>query len=148
MYSNENPGRLRAEVRWSASGSDTATLLTGIDEALDIVRISAGGLWDADTSDRFFAVQEPINALARARRPQIRVLFDLTKAIPQMSNSAERITLGNRTLYQPQDRIALVVPSMLVRLQLRRMFSVGVIDFFTDPQAAIAWLLSDEKPTE
>ena len=112
-----------------------------LDEARGLVTANLYGFWDADDVDAF---QRPLRELLTRRRSQgeqVLLLFDATSQQVQSNALLDRFREG-----APSDRaemkLALVVHSSLLRLQLKRWFGEArpVVKLFTSRTEAEAWL--------
>lgn len=109
------------------------------DDRLKILRINRVGVQQLADVDRYLAVLGDIVRDARLRFGRIRVLADLRNAPIRTQEAAERMRVGNLALYRAGDRVALIVESSLLKMQLRRTL-VEYQNIFLSPSAAETWL--------
>lgn len=109
------------------------------DDRLKILRINRVGVQQLADVDCYLAVLGDIIRDARLRFGRIRVLADLRNAPIRTQEAAERMRVGNLALYRAGDRVALIVESSLLKMQLRRTL-VEYQNIFLSPSAAETWL--------
>lgn len=112
------------------------------DDRLGLIRIRCTGLRLGEEVDRYLAVLEPIVTDMRASYGRVRVLADLRNAPIRTQEAADRMRAGNLRLYRVGDRIALIVESSLLKMQLRRTL-VEYQNIFVSPNAAETWVTAD-----
>ena len=101
--------------------------------------ITARGIWSPTQVTDFAKDWSNVVAAMHSRGKSPQVLVDLCEAVVQPSDVAEA-TDGSFDLYREGDRIALVVPSVLMKAQLRRVLDQKFHTFFTDRHEAERWL--------
>ena len=109
------------------------------DDRLKILRISSVAVQHIDEVDRYLRVIGDIVRDARLRFGRVRVLADLRNSPVRTQEAAERLRMGNLALYRSGDRVALIVESSLLKMQLRRTL-VEYQNIFLSPHAAETWL--------
>lgn len=107
-----------------------------------IVRLVGYGTWSIEYMNRHFRELDPIVAAARMRVRSVMVLADLREAPVQSPDVAEIINIGTRRLYRDGDRIAIVVQSSLVKLQMKRVVDCAQVQIFISVAAAYTWLMA------
>ncbi len=112
------------------------------DDNLGVIRIRCVGLRLGDEVDRYLAVLEPIVADMRACHGCVRVLADLRNAPIRTQEAADKMRAGNLRLYRTGDRVALIVESSLLKMQLRRTL-VEYQNIFVSPNAAETWVTAE-----
>ncbi len=112
------------------------------DDRRGLLRIHCTGLSLGDEVDRYLAVLEPIIANMRTSHGRVRVLADLRNAPIRTQEAADKMRAGNLRLYRTGDRIALIVESSLLKMQLRRTL-VEYQNIFVSPNAAETWVTAD-----
>ncbi|MDR6850579.1 hypothetical protein J2Y54_000072 [Sphingomonas sp. BE123] len=112
------------------------------DDRLGLLRIRCVGLRLGDEVDRYLAVLDPIVADMRACFGRVRVLADLRNAPIRTQDAADRMRAGNLRLYRAGDRVALIVESSLLKMQLRRTL-VAYQNIFVSPNAAETWATAE-----
>ncbi len=123
-------------VEWDGS----AALTTGIDTAHRAVRITPAGTWTIADVDRFHALQKRINDAARARYGALKIVMDLRGAQVVTAEVSAQMQAGSYKIYGPHDQIAVITSSALLRMQLQRAFTIGIVRIFTSQAEAEAWL--------
>ena len=105
------------------------------------VHYSATGLW---TLEAIADLQKSLYGASKSfieAGQKFRVLGDLTDFPVQPGPIAEQMQkIQEASAQLGVERMALVIPSALVRLQFRRVSAALVIEFFDDRESALAWL--------
>lgn len=109
------------------------------DERVRILRINRIGVQQLADVDRYLKALGDVVRDARLRFGRVRVLADLRNSPVRTQEAAERMRLGNLALYRSGDRVALIVESSLLKMQLRRTL-VEYQNIFLSPSAAQTWL--------
>ncbi|WP_447724092.1 hypothetical protein [Sphingomonas koreensis] len=109
------------------------------DDQLKILRITRVAVQQLADVDRYLAVLGDVVRDARLRFGRVRVLADLRNSPIRTQEAAERMRVGNLVLYRAGDRVALIVESSLLKMQLRRTL-VEYQNIFLSPHAAETWL--------
>ena len=93
-----------------------------IDDDGSVIRITGEGFFTEDEARHHFAALAPIIARRRRLGRRVKALIDLRKAMTQSAKVAAIITEATDRLYaDPSDRVAIVVPTMLLKLQFERV---------------------------
>lgn len=104
------------------------------------LRVLGKGLWSPDFIDAHFgALKRQVEEL-RERCGRARVLVNLSEAMIQPADTAERIRHWTGQIYQPQDKVAIVLASSLLKSQMRRVAMIAERELFLSEANAIAWL--------
>jgi hypothetical protein len=111
------------------------------DPTAGIVRTMVRGFWSLDDADAYFRRLGILIHTARREFGHARVLVDRRGCPVQSAEVAQRMSRANRDLF-PTDRLAIVVDSNLVRMQMRRLFSHQGSQAFLSYEAAMTWLLA------
>ncbi|MCW4463884.1 hypothetical protein OK349_19435 [Sphingomonas sp. BT-65] len=132
-------GGLAENADWlvAAAASDLYEIIR--DDKLKILRISQVAVQTREEVDQYLAVLGEIVRDTRLRFGRVRVLADLRNAPLRTQEAAERMRMGNLALYRTGDRVALIVESSLLKMQLRRTL-VEYQNIFLSPNAAETWL--------
>lgn len=109
------------------------------DDRLKILRISQVTVQTVPEVDHYLAVLGEVVRDVRLRFGRVRVLADLRNSPVRTQEAAERMRLGNLALYRSGDRVALIVESSLLKMQLRRTL-IEYQNIFLSPNAAETWL--------
>lgn len=105
----------------------------------DILLVEGTGM--LSPSDMAARMSELVPVLDQLRRRAgiARVALDLSDARVQSAPTAEVLAQLSDQLYKPGDRLALICPSALVRMQVKRASGMP-FEPFDDQDSAIAWL--------
>lgn len=109
------------------------------DDRVRIVRVNSVAVQQLADVDRYLAILGDVVRDARLRFGKVRVLADLRNSPIRTQEAAERMRTGNLALYRDGDRVALIVESSLLKMQLRRTL-VEYQNIFLSPSAAETWL--------
>jgi len=109
------------------------------DDRVRILRINSVAVQQLTDVDRYLTILGEIVRDARLRFGKVRVLADLRNSPIRTQEAAERMRTGNLALYRDGDRVALIVESSLLKMQLRRTL-VEYQNIFLSPSAAETWL--------
>lgn len=120
-------------------GRDGTLAITTEDEP-GIVRVTGRGLWTPDEVDSHFDELDPILQAERRARGGALVLVDLHGAPVQPIAVADRIRFHTSRMYRPEDRVAIIVRSSFVKVQMKRAAAVAHLEVFISPDAARIWL--------
>ncbi len=87
-----------------------------------VIRVTGEGFFAADEARQHFdTLAKIIENYRRTGRP-VRALIDLSKAVTQSASVANIITEATERLYcDPLDSVAIVVPTILLKLQFKRV---------------------------
>lgn len=80
---------------------------------------------------------------ARRLRGHAKVIVDLRKAPVQSPDVAERIRIRTQHLYAADDRVAVIVDTPLLKMQMRRATGCDHIQNFISVEAAESWLATE-----
>lgn len=105
-----------------------------------VLTLKRAGFWQPDETDAHFLELERRVAAQRLRHGRARVLIDLTEAMVQAQPNVSSISDGARRSYRTGDKVALVVASALLGLQVKRIESAADIQVFGAVDEALRWL--------
>ncbi|MFA5964097.1 MAG: hypothetical protein WC804_08780 [Sphingomonas sp.] len=136
MLPTDHPGADRA-----STATELRPLLSfSYDAAAKIIRITGVGKWTVDYVDVHFAELAVLIDRVRAQHGAVLALVDLSRAPVQSAEVAERIHQATGQLYGPEDRVAMVVQSFLLKAQMKRAAWKANAAIFVSPFAAMTWL--------
>lgn len=116
------------------------------DDRLGIIRIAVSGFFDRRTLVEHFALKTRIVNRWRAQGRPICLLIDAAELKPHSPKNQAFVEEEATRLYVPQDRVAMLLESSLVKMQMRRALSHGAVaNFFISENAAIMWLTAHLK---
>lgn len=120
-----------------------APFVTRYDRVAKLVVVTCFGFWTEEDIERYFHDLGDKIAQARRDRPNVRALIDLREAMVQdpgvMANLRQKVSRH----YIQGDKVALVLQSVLLKLQMKRSVAIYEIDYFDDLSAAKQWLTTD-----
>ena len=113
------------------------------DPARGIIRIEVAGFFDLDTLNAHFDENALVVAQWRGAGRAIRVLIDAIALMPHTPEGQACVQDATARIYRPGDRVAVLVSSALIRMQVRRALREGdVMEFFTSEAEARDWLFA------
>lgn len=105
-----------------------------------IIRVVGTGHWSPADVEIHFAALHRLIAGRRAVAAPVLVLVDLTASPVQESAIAERIGRATTRVYKESDRVAVIVTSCLLKMQMKHVVDVANLEFFISHNAARMWL--------
>ena len=106
-----------------------------------IIRVIGKGFYTEDGVREHFANLSRVVASRRRAGRQVKALADLRQAATQSATTARMITEATQRLYSdPSDRVAVVVSSVLLKLQLERVHQHQGFGIFLDMGEAERYL--------
>lgn len=124
----------------STTGELRPLLSFSYDVAAKIIRITGVGKWTVDYVDVHFAELAVLIDRVRQQNGEVLALVDLSRAPVQSAEVAARIHEATGRLYGPGDRIAMIVPSFLLKAQMKSVTWKDNAAIFVSPFAAMTWL--------
>ena len=124
-------------------------LLTSLEPRYDICeRKSSGvihmmvrGFFEPVILNQHFDSNREVVERWRKKGQRIRVLIDATSLLPHTPECQQIVQSATRSIYQADDKVAVLVSSSLVKMQMRRALKQGeTIEFFVSERAASLWL--------
>jgi hypothetical protein len=117
------------------------------DELQGVIVIRVEGFFDLPSLRSHFAENAAVVKRWRAANRPIRVLIDAVNLKPHSPESQACVQDATGRIYQPGDRVAILVSSSLVKMQMRRALSGGeILKFFICKSAALTWLDIQQQP--
>lgn len=111
------------------------------DVARGHILVSGAGFWKPDDMNRHFEQLTGYVNRERGDRGPIKILVDMRGTSTQSSETATNVGEWTDRLFRPGDRIAFVVSSALVKMQMNRVARGADYGYFEDHDAAQDWLL-------
>lgn len=110
-----------------------------------VIRMVVRGFFDPETLHRHFHENRLMVERWRLQGRRIRVLIDAVHLLPHSPEGQAIVQAATASIYREGDKVAVLVSSSLVKMQMRRALSQGdMIDFFISENAANLWL--DPRP--
>lgn len=125
-----------------ASVVQPALLTVELDRSSGIINSVGTGIWSSELLDSYVAALEQAVRTARQASPNVRAISDLREAGVQTAPITERATEVLLRLFVPGDRVAVIVQSILLKMQMRRVLNVGTVEFFLSRSEAENWVAS------
>jgi hypothetical protein len=120
------------------------TLGVDIDD-LGVIRATGIGRWSLREVDAYYAKVRGLLAKQRAAGRPIRVLIDAIKAEAQAPDVQTRINDHAKGLYEPTDRVAIIVANNLFKARGREISPSSAVSFFCSQTAAETWLFAYDQ---
>jgi len=114
-----------------------------VDDQKKLVYLEVSGLMSVEEADKLSDELLANASAARRRFGSFRVLVDGRQSPVQPAATMARYKSPQEVLDTEEDRYAIVVGSMLSKLQTDRSFDDDRIGVFLELDSAEAWLLSD-----
>ena len=107
-----------------------------------VIRVTGAGFYvEHEVRDHFKELAAIIACRRQAAR-QVLAIIDLREAVPQASGKTTLISDSTNRLYSdPSDRVAIVVSSSLLKMQLRRVHQQQGFGIFTSFKDAEKFLM-------
>jgi hypothetical protein len=106
-----------------------------------VILIRVEGFFDLPTLRGHFAENAAVVRRWRAADRPIRVLINAVNLKPHSPEGQACVQDATGRIYQPGDRVAILVSSSLVKMQMRRALSRGeILNFFICKNEALTWL--------
>lgn len=111
------------------------------DRSSGIVRCRLKGLWTSDIVDQYERTLKQAVSSARRYAPEVLMLFDSSEAPAQPPAIVERMRAVGEAVRGTNDRLAVVVGSVLTKMQAERSMTVATNErVFRTVADAEAWL--------
>jgi hypothetical protein len=107
-----------------------------------VVRINAGGIWDAEAADAYSSDIARVVEEARRTRPLLRAIVDRSAGPTFLEGVPERLLATYKQILRAGDRIAMIVDSSLIKGHIRRVADREETQSFLSLSAARTWLLA------
>lgn len=114
------------------------------DDSTGIVRISVLGSWTLTEIARYAAEATDQFAKGRRRTGSLRLLIDCSLGHVCPQALVEPLARAGMRHARADDRIAVVVSSSLMKLQIKRMLGDAPSTMFVSDAAARRWLVGEE----
>ncbi|MBM6578263.1 hypothetical protein KCP91_17900 [Microvirga sp. SRT01] len=111
------------------------------DRLQSVILIHVEGFFDLPTLRDHFAENAAVVKRWRAADRPIRVLINAVDLKPHSPEGQACVQDATGRIYQAGDKVAVLVSSSLVKMQMRRALSRGdILNFFISESAALTWL--------
>lgn len=127
-------------------GHSLGFLSISYDRQTGQVVCSACGFWSVKQAQAFFEDWYAMIQSIHEAGQSVFALVDMSDGATQRPEVAEIILATARGLYREGDAIAMLVPSSLAKMQMRRLLDENFHDFFTSRDEAEKWLESRQAP--
>ncbi len=105
-----------------------------------ILSVRVSGSWTLSEIDRYAREAGPQFAQAREQAGRLRLLVDLGATAVISQSLLDPLARAGMQYSRADDRVALVVNSTLLKLQMRRMIADAPAEIFVTLDEAAAWL--------
>ena len=105
-----------------------------------IIHVRAHGLWTPEIADRYWCAFQPFLDESRRHLGHAKALIDRRGAPVMPMAMVQAMRQGIVAHYHADDRLALVVDSSPLKLQMRKTYPLAHLDAFLSYDAALAWL--------
>ncbi|MBO9574321.1 MAG: STAS/SEC14 domain-containing protein [Sphingobium sp.] len=107
------------------------------------ILVEGVGMWTVDQVMRHFHNLDREVYAMRVRNGRVRVLADMSRAQVQTAEVARLMTSETARIYREHDRVAVIVATKLVAIQIKRTSRLYDLQTFEDRSPALAWLASE-----
>ncbi|MDF7775019.1 hypothetical protein P1X14_07165 [Sphingomonas sp. AOB5] len=130
-------------------GNDPATLMPGAltlsyETESRFILVSGNGMWSPRQLDEHLRDFADLVDQLRRQHIRIRVLVDLKDAAIQTPEVTRVLAHGTRDCHRDGDRVALLVPGSLAKMQMRRILGTRHHNYFVSESAARLWLSASD----
>ena len=115
------------------------------DAAQGILIVRVEGMWTLPEVARYGREAGPQFEAARIRAGSLRLLVELSRTEVLSQNILAPLAKAGMQFAREDDRVALVVASSLMKLQMRRMIGEAPANIFVSEQAARMWLTAHDQ---
>lgn len=112
------------------------------DPSAGVLQVRVEGSWTAAEVDRYAREARIQFTEARKKAGNLRLLIDLGAAHVLSQELMDPLAKAGMQYSQPDDRVAMVVGSTLLKLQMRRMLGEAPVPIFLSGPEALNWMLS------
>jgi hypothetical protein len=111
------------------------------DTPFGVIRIDVSGFFDRSSLvDHFTELRSMVRTWRSHSRP-IRALANTVDLMPHSPENHGFVVSSHEDIYRDGDKVAVLVSSSLVKMQMRRAFNNRkVMEFFMSENAALTWL--------
>ncbi|MBO9669650.1 MAG: hypothetical protein J7485_03950 [Sphingobium sp.] len=114
------------------------------DSTAGVLQVRVAGSWTAAEVERYAREARVQFTDARKKAGNLRLLIDLGAAHVLSQELMDPLAKAGMQYSQPDDRVAMVVGSTLLKLQMRRMLGEAPVPIFLSATEAMNWMLSDK----
>ena len=105
-----------------------------------LIVVRGEGLWTMAQMEEHLRDYREMLYRQRLIFSRVRVLVDLKDMSVQRPEVADLLSQVTRSFHQDGDRIAMIVPSSLAKMQMRRVLETRFHEYFMSTNAARNWL--------
>lgn len=127
QHLNETPGSL-------------GRMVIEFDLASGRVHSASSGFWSMRQVQAFFVDWGAVVRQIHLNGVAVSALVDMSESQVQKAEVAEYIMSATTGLYKDGDSVAMLMPTSLAKMQMRRVLDMRVHDFFPSRDAAETWL--------
>lgn len=114
------------------------------DSVTGILRVIVKGSWTLPEVERYGREAGEQFARARSIAGRLRLLVDLQRTEILSQEIIAPLAKAGMQYSRPDDRVALVVQSVLLKLQMKRMIGDAPTPIYLSDEEAAAWLIRPE----
>lgn len=117
-----------------------AKMTVDVDPGTNLIRLVAAGDFTPGEVDQGFATLAQTLEAVRASHGRARVLVDMRGMSALAPESFGRADIGIRTTYMPEDRVAFLLPTSVIKARMRQIACTNNQQLFLSANAAEIWL--------
>ena len=114
------------------------------DQTAGVLQVRVNGSWTISEVERYAREAGARFNAARKESGSLRYLIDLTGAHVLSQELMDPLAKAGMQYSQADDRVALVVGSTLLKIQMRRMLGEAPVPIFLSVKEGMDWLLSEK----
>lgn len=107
-----------------------------------IIRVKSAGFWSLRQIEEYFLNYNDCVRNFHVRDVHVASICDLREAATQSREVTDLLSIRVADLYTPGDRVAMIVPNSLVKMQMRRVLDGRYHEFFLSLSAGERWALA------
>ena len=125
---------------WHGPVVETELFDINLERAGCIIVVTARGFWEVADVERYNRELEPLFVASRQRFSCCRILVDMQKISVQSAEVAQHFAADHKAFDKPGDKIAFVVNSSLLKMQVNRVCADDLVATFAHIDEARSWL--------
>lgn len=138
-------GSCATPVRNRRPGEDRDLFRISFDQSASLVRAYAAGAWTMDETRSYLVSLDAFVKESRSKLGKARVLLDRREVSVQSPDVAALLATANGEIFEPDDRIAIVVTTSMAKTSLRQRMPHPGSKAFLSIDAAETWLQAFER---
>lgn len=130
---------------WHGPIVETELFDIGLERAGHVIVVTARGFWTVADVERYNRELEPLFKASRQRFGCCCLLVDMQKISVQSTDVAQHFAADQKAFDRPGDKIAFVVNSSLLKMQVNRVCADDLVATFASTDEARNWLVANPR---